>query len=259
MRVTRTVKNLVWVLTLDNPPVNALSTRLLELLAAQLAAFRASDARVLVMAAAGERAFSAGADLKEEFPPRTELRKFQRILEILRELETLPKVTIAAIEHATLGGACELVLCCDLRVCSSNAVFGFPEVTIGEFPGTGGTLRLPWLIGEARARQLLITGERITAERAEQIGLVHRVVPPEQALASALAWAEDLTMRPPQSVAAVKQSILRNRDHDAIAGAAADALLSQQVSLTRDAQQGRKSFLERKRAIYVGDQLEGRR
>ncbi len=240
----------VAVLTLDNPPVNALSTRVYAELEARIAALEADeDVRVVVLAAGGTRAFSAGADIREFerfFAPGEGYNMAVRILRLLSRLEALPKITIAAIDAPALGGGCELILACDLRVASTTAMLGFPEVRVGQFPGTGGTLRLPWLIGEARAREMLITGESIGAERALEIGLVHRVVEPGAALGYSIDWARELASRPAPGIAAIKRSILANRAGDTEAASIADAELSEWVFQSAEAREGYRAFIEKR-------------
>jgi enoyl-CoA hydratase len=233
-------------LVLDNPPVNALSSKMYEALASHLDTIEQSDYRVVVISARGEKAFSAGADLKEKHAPGSELAMFTRINEVSNRLEALPQITIAAIERAILGGGLELVLACDLRLASSQASFGFPEVGLGDYPGTGGTLRLPWLIGEARARELLLTGTRFTARRALSIGLVSRLVPTGRALDEALRWAEELARFPVSGVRAIKASVVQNRTQDAISGSRTDAIRSSIVNSSAEAVEGRVAFAQRK-------------
>ena len=253
MRPTEDLDDLIQVashgavceLVLNRPPVNALNSAMYEAMSTRFDFVGRSEFRVLVISANGEKAFSAGADLKEIHMPNTELETFTRINHVTNELEALPQITIAAIEEAILGGGLELALACDLRVASSHATFAFPEVGLGDFPGTGGTLRLPWLIGEARARELLLTGERISARRACAIGLISRVTARGQARNDAVAWASKLAEMPVSGVRAIKQSVTRNRTLDAASGASADAKLSSIVNASSDAVEGRRRFANR--------------
>lgn len=246
----------VCVLTLDRPPVNALSYEVYAVLREQLADIAADSAiRVLVVDASAElRAFSAGADIKEFeqlFDPVTAERFFSIAHEVPEAVERLDKVTIAAVEGAALGGGAELLLSFDFRIFGSKARIGFPEVTVGQFPGTGGTMRLPWLIGEAAARELLLTGQSIDAQRALELGLCNRVVEAGQASAVALALAHDLAGRPAQAVTAIKRSILANRDHDSAAGIRRDTMLSRWVGDGPDSREGYRAFVERREPVFT--------
>jgi enoyl-CoA hydratase/carnithine racemase len=240
----------VAVVTIDRPPVNALDTATYVDLGRQLDDVRASDeVRCLVLCAAGDRAFSAGADIHEfeEFMrPGAGREMATRIHELQNGLEAMPIVTIVAIEGAALGGGCELSLACDLRVAGSNASFGFPEVRVGQFPGTGGTMRLPWLIGESQARLMLLSGEPVDAARAAAIGLVHRLVPAGEARATAIAWASDLARLPASGVRAVKTSVVAGRTGDTVGRSLADAELSESVFQSHEAGEGYRAFLEKR-------------
>jgi enoyl-CoA hydratase/carnithine racemase len=160
-------------------------------------------------------------------------------------------VSIAAVEAAALGGGCELILACDLRVAGDGARFGFPEVRVGQFPGTGGTMRLPWLIGESRARELLLTGEPVSAQRAFDIGLVHRLVPAGEALAAAISWAAELARLPRSGIVAVKRSISEGRHGDTAERSAADAQLSESIFQSPEAREGFRAFVEKRTPDYV--------
>jgi enoyl-CoA hydratase/carnithine racemase len=246
----------VCVLTLDRPPVNALSYDVYVELRGHLAAVAADpNIRVLVVEASPAlRAFSAGADIKEFerlFDPVTADQFFSIAHEVPERLERLEKITIAAVEGVALGGGAELLLSFDFRIFGSNARIGFPEVTVGQFPGTGGTLRLPWLIGEAAARELLLTGAPVDAQRAFALGLCNRVTDAGAASAAARELAHDLAERPAQAVAAIKRSILANRDHDTAAGIHRDTALSRWVGEGADSVEGYRSFVERRPPAFT--------
>jgi enoyl-CoA hydratase/carnithine racemase len=255
------VKAGIGVATIDRPPVNALDTATyveIEEIVTFVSA-QPQQCRVLVLAAAGERAFSAGADIKEFgsfLEPGKGFEMANRIHQIHNRLEGLPIATIAAIEAAALGGGCELILACDLRVAGEEARFGFPELHVGQFPGTGGTMRLPWLIGESRAKELALTGEPISARRALEIGLIHRVVKKSRALPEAMAWAQELAQLPGSGIAAVKESISGARTGSVEERSLMDAQLSEAVFRSPDAVEGFRAFVE-KRPPNFGSTSEG--
>ena len=162
-----------------------------------------------------------GADLKEmsQMTP-TEYRKKAGFgaNEPYNTLSRFPKPTIAAINGFALGGGCELALACDIRIASSDAMLGLPEVSRALIPGSGGTQRLPRLIGPGRAKELIFTGKRISAAEAEKIGLVNHVCPPEELLKSASDLASAIAENAPVSVMLVKAAIDRGLDIDLRSG-----------------------------------------
>ena len=244
----------VAILLLDRPPVNALDTATWLEFDTHLRELEQSTlVRAVVIASVGASVFSAGADIKEFgdfFEPGRGRAMALRIHEVLNRLESLAKVTIAGVEGAALGGGCELLLACDLRVASEGARFGFPEVSVGQFPGTGGTMRLPWLIGESRAKELLLTGRSMSADEASRVGLVHRVVPVGAALEASLEWAHELALLPGSGVAAVKQSVSSGRGADLGERARHDSELSEGVFRSPDAVEGYRAFLEKRTPVF---------
>ena len=137
------------------------------------------DIRAVIVAGAGERAFCAGSDVKEFEQLSGQVAQGKLLLEklVYRKLAELPMPTIAAIEADALGGGLELALCCDIRIAAQSARFGMPEVRLGVIPGSGGTQRLPRIVGPARAKEMILVGELIDAAEAQRIGLVNRVLP----------------------------------------------------------------------------------
>jgi enoyl-CoA hydratase/carnithine racemase len=167
-------------LELVNPPLNLVTRELTEQLRDALGRLRAADeVRAVVVTGRGDRAFCAGSHIGEFEGLRGRVAEGKLLLEklVYRQLAQLPMPTIAAIEGDALGGGLELALCCDLRVASSRARLGMPEVRLAVLPGSGGTQRLPRLVGPARAKELILTGRIINSDEAERIGLVNQVVP----------------------------------------------------------------------------------
>ncbi len=256
--VRRETEGPIALLRMNRPPVNAIDAAMYAALETHLDALeRERDVRVVILAAAkGLRAFSAGADINDFerlFDPGESYRFCRVAHEINNRFERLSKVTIAAIDGAVLGGGAELVLAFDLRVASNAVRIGFPEITVGQAPATGGTLRLPWLIGESAARAILLTGEPISAERAYQLGLFHMLVSPGLALSTAMDWARHLARCPAQAVVAIKQSVFLNRDHDLARGTERDSLLSQWVFEGADAREGHSAFVEKRDPRFTHD------
>ena len=243
-------ENGVATLTIDRPPLNPLSHAMKAEILACLEEIAADPAmRCLLLHGAGGRAFSVGADIKE-FPDmiaRGAVRE-HAVQEhtLYNRIDFFPIPTIAAIEGHCLGGGLELALACDLRVASETSALGLPEVKLGVFPGGGGTERLPRLIGEARARELIYTGEPVEAREAWRIGLVNRLAPAGQALAVAQELGRTIAARAAVTLRTVKAVLDR--------GLAMDMLQAQQVSLEAitelfhsDAvQAGVRAFLEKR-------------
>lgn len=237
-------------LIVDRPPLNALSYQVKEEIAACLEKIAADPAvRCLIIHGAGGRAFSVGSDIKE-FPEVTARRLGrQRAVHehaVYNRLDFFPVPTIAAIEGHCLGGGLELALACDLRVAGETSHLGLPEVKLGVFPAGGGTERLPRLIGEARARELIYTGEPVDAREAWRIGLVNRLAPAGQALAVAQELGRSIAARSGVTLRAVKSVLDR--------GLHMDLLEAQQVAIdaigelfqSESVREGVSAFLEKR-------------
>jgi len=189
---------------------NAISRALLAEFEERLARVsKGHETRAVVLTGAGERAFSAGADLKERAGmSEAEVRAFLgRLGGALRAMERSDCIFIAAINGAALGGGTELALACDFRVAAPTAELGLTEVRLGIIPGGGGTQRLPRVVGAARAKDLILTGRRINAAEALAIGLVHRLAPEGRLLEVAVSVAEQVAANAPLAVAAAKHAI----------------------------------------------------
>jgi enoyl-CoA hydratase/carnithine racemase len=214
-------------LVVDRPPLNALSYQAKVEIGACLEEIAADPAvRCLVVSGAGGRAFSVGSDIKE-FPEVTMhgLGRQRAVHEhaLYNRLDFFPIPTIAAIEGYCLGGGLELALACDLRVASEVSQLGLPEVKLGVFPAGGGTERLPRLIGESRARELIYTGEPVDAQEAWRIGLINRLAPAGKALPVAQVLGRSIAARSAVTLRAVKAVMDR--------GLAMDPLQAQQLAI----------------------------
>jgi len=237
------------VLTLDHPPVNVLSRTVLEALSGRLDEAEADpEVRVVVLSSAAEKAFAAGANIREMAPmgPREALEHGKRGQAITRKIERLPLPVIAAVHGVCLGGGCEIALACDFILASPDAQFGQPEVNLGVMPGWGGTRRLPRRIGPARARRWVLTGRSVTAEAAEEAGLVDRVVPRSELLSAALALADELAAKPALALAAAKFAVLNAVDPEVDRGLAYERKLWARLFGTREQKEGMNAFLEKK-------------
>jgi enoyl-CoA hydratase/carnithine racemase len=244
-------------LELVNPPLNLITEALLGQLADALAVLTvaaAGEVRAVVVTGSGERAFSAGSDVGEFEAQRGPGGRERLDLEarVSRALGDLPMPTIAAIEGNVLGGGLELALACDLRVASSRARLGLPEVRLAVTPGAGGTQRLPRIIGPARARELILTGRVVDAAEAHRIGLVNEVVQAGGARARANEIAEEIASRGPLAVRAAKRLIDASTELDLDAGLAAELEASERIFATDDLLEGAASFFEKREPDYHG-------
>ena len=249
----------VALLELDHPPLNIVDEQLLadlETALDQLEAAAPGDVRAVVVTGRGERAFSVGSDVKAFEGHRAAAdggrAHFEREARVAQRLARLPMPTIAAIEGNALGGGLELALCCDLRVASERAQLGLPEVRLAVTPSTGGTQRLPRIVGIARAKELLLTGRVIDAAEAERIGLVNEVVAGGGAVARAREIGEEIAERGPLAVRAVKALVDEALDRPLAEGHAAETETSVRIFATDDLLEGARSFVEKRPATYHG-------
>lgn len=247
----------VAVVVIDRPEArNALSLALTDGLSEALASLAAEiDLRVLVVTGSTESAFCAGADLRERQAMAAGERTdhTDRIAAIADALALFPTPVIAAINGYALAGGMELALGCDLRVAGQNAVFGLPEVKIGIFPGAGGVVRLPRIVGASVARDLIYTGRRITAAEAFEVGLVDRLTPTSETLETALEIAGEIAANAPLAVRAVKQALWES---DGLPDRAAHRVVQARrrtLDGTRDYREGLAAFAERREPQFTGE------
>jgi len=240
---------------LVNPPLNLVTRELTEQLREALARLAAADdVRAVVVTGRGERAFCAGSHIGEFEGLRGRVAEGKLLLEklVYRQLAELPMPTIAAIEGDALGGGLELALCCDLRIASARARLGMPEVRLAVLPGSGGTQRLPRVVGPARAKELILTGRIISADEAERIGLVNQVVPAGEARQAAEAMADEIAARGPLAVREAKRLIDAAMDLDLDAGLAAELDASERIFASEDMLEGANAFFGKRDPEYRG-------
>lgn len=247
----------VRVMTLNRPEaMNAISTDLASLL---LEAVRDAEenpgTRVVVLAAAGEKAFCAGADLKERRGLTAE-EKWAHTTSLWRVNEAIwnsPKAFVAAVHGWCLGGGFELALYCDMRVASPDAQFGFPEMTLGAFPGAGGGVILPRLIGRAAARAFFYEAIRVPAEEALSLGVIDEVAPRDRLMAAALARATRIAeSTSPLGLGHVKQLLNRGADLPFEEAVRLHQALRQPLEATEDYAEGLQAHFERRKPRFVG-------
>jgi len=207
--------------------------------------------RVLVFRGSG-RAFIAGADIKE-FKDRTipETKKFSQYLQkVFNKIEMLPIPIVAAVNGYCLGGGLELAMACDFRIVSTKAVFGQPEIKLGLIPGAGGTQRLPRLIGKTFAKELILLGDNINAEKALTIGLVNKVVAPEELDATVSEFAMRLAKGPKFAIAQAKEAIDRGTEMSWLDAIQMEANLFSLCYTSEDFTEGVNAFLEKRKPNF---------
>jgi enoyl-CoA hydratase len=249
----------VAVVTIDHPPVNALSAPLLEELEAEVERLDADDSvRAVVLKGAGERAFVAGADISE-FPSLRqaaaeahESGSARGIQKLGAHMDAADTPFVAAIHGFCLGGGLELAMCCDIRVACEDAQLGQPEIKLGLIPGGGGTQRLPRLVGFGRALLLNLTGDFIDARTAYEWGLVEKVVPQEELLDTALGIARSIAARSPVSVAVLRELARTTRDLPLEEGLRREADGFRRCLGSEDGAEGVAAFLEKREPQFTG-------
>ena len=249
----------VAVVTIDHPPVNALSAPLLEELEAEIDRLDGDDdVRAMVLVGAGERAFVAGADISE-FPSLREAAaeahergSARGIQKLGHRMDAARTSLIAAIHGFCLGGGLELAMCCDIRVASDDAQLGQPEIKLGLIPGGGGTQRLPRLVGIGRAQYLNMTGDFIDAQTAYDWGLVEKVVSRDELRETALGIARTIASRSPVSTAVLRELARTTRDLSLEEGLRREADGFRRCLESEDGAEGVAAFLEKRDPQFTG-------
>ena len=253
------VQGRVATMTLNRPDrMNTIGSSMKPDLARAFFELARADERVraVVLTGAGDRAFCAGADIKERADHQvcaTEFFMTQKAThELCRNIEEFEKPVVAAINGVALGGGLELALCCDLRLASSSARLGLPEVRLGVIPAAGGTQRLPRLIGEARAKALMLTAAQIDAGQALQYGLVTQVLAPEALMPAALELAAQIAEMPPLAVCFAKRAVNRGMQTDMDSGLEFERYAAALLVDTEDRKEGMRAFVEKRKPVFQG-------
>ena len=245
----------ITVLKISAPKsLNALNSTILKELGGFIGSLD-SKTRVLIITGDGEKSFVAGADISEmahlDEPQGFEFGKLGA--QVFRAIETLPIPVIAAVNGFALGGGCELAMACDIRIASSKAKFGQPEVGLGIIPGFSGTYRLPKLIGQGYAKEMIYTGKIIRADEALRIGLVNAVYEPEELMDKAMEMAQMMLKNAPVAIRLAKQSINEGYDLDADAAIGLENKLFGKCFATHDQKEGMDAFLNKRKAEFKGE------
>ena len=238
------------VLTIDNPGANTWDVESLPALKDLVG--KLNDDRsiyALVITGAGEKFFSAGADLKlfADGDPATARAMAEYFGEAFEALADFRGVSIAAVNGFAMGGGLEVAMACDIRIAEEQAQMALPEAGVGLLPCAGGTQRLSWLVGEGWAKRMILCGERVNAATAERIGLVEEVVGKGEALARAIALAEQAAKQSPISVAFCKRLVHTGRDTVIASGLEGERDLFVELFSTTDQREGVNAFLEKRK------------
>jgi enoyl-CoA hydratase/carnithine racemase len=249
-------ENSVATLTLNRPEVmNSFNFAMLHALRDQIESIRFKpETRVVIITAAGEKAFCAGADLKERasLPPDKVKEYIFTIRNLFTSIEQLNKAVIAAVNGVALGGGTELALACDIRIASTNATMGLTETRLAIIPGAGGTQRLPRLVGRGKAKELIFTGQRIGAEEALRIGLVNQICEQKDLLAECKKMAAMICEAGPVAIEQAKYAINHGLETDLHTGLAIESNAYWVCIPTEDRLEGLAAFKEKRKPVYKG-------
>lgn len=248
------IRDSLGIITLNRPEVrNALDAQMMAEIRQALAELQEhQEVKVVVFTGAGEKSFAAGADIAA-----LRERTFLEILEpgmsgLYAEIENYEKPTIAAVNGFALGGGCELAMACDLRLAAEHAKFGLPELNLAIIPGAGGTQRLTRLVGQGKAKELIFTGDILTAEESERIGLVNKVVPLDQLMNTATELAQKITKKGPLALRLAKVAINHGSEANIQTGLIIEKLAQSILYTTEDKYEGTSAFLEKRSANFKG-------
>ena len=243
------------IITFNRPAVlNAMNTETVQELGAAMSELEQNpQVRVIILTGAG-RAFIAGADISEiSSKTPAQAREYSELGQrVMHLIQNLKQPVIAAVNGFALGGGTEVVLSCDISIASEQARFGLPEATLGVIPGWGGTQRAARLIGTAKAKELIFTGEIIDARRAFEIGLINRVVPHEQLMAVVMGLAQKIGECGPLALSVTKKVIAEGIEKSLAKACALETELFSSLFATKDQQEGMKAFLEKRKPQFTG-------
>ena len=243
-------------ITINRPAVlNALDRRTLDELGRVVLDLGRDDrVRVVILTGAGEKAFAAGADIKElaGFSPDHARQHALAGQHVFGLVAHMGKPVIAAINGFALGGGCELAMACTLRIAADTATFGQPEINLGLMPGFAGTQRLPRLVGPGRALEMLLTGASVTADDAWRMGLVHRVVPAGALMTETRALADHLAAKAPLAMRYIMDAVRTGMDMRFADACDYEATLFGMVAATEDMREGTAAFLGKRQPVFKG-------
>lgn len=249
-------ENNIRTITINRPDkLNALNKKTVQEIGEAVKQAIADDGvKAIILTGAGPKSFVAGADIAEfiGLSPAEGMKMAEAGQQVFRSIENSPKPVVAAVNGFALGGGCELAMACHLRVASANAKFGQPEVNLGLIAGYGGTQRLTQYIGKARSLELHMTADMLTAEQAQQYGLVNYVAAPEQLMAKCTELLEKIMTKSPKAIAGVIASVNAYYEEGGAGGYKAEIDEFGKCFATEDFKEGTAAFLEKRKANFKG-------
>ncbi len=252
-------KQRIGYVTLNRPTIlNAQSPEMFDELAQMFGDIKGDpEVGVVILTGAGDRAFSAGADINflktlAQMTPMDAKAFVEKNRRAFGAIEHLGKPVIAAVNGYALGGGCELAMACHIRIASENARFGQPEINLGLFPGAGGTQRLPRLVGRSLALEMMLTGEAISAQEAHRLGLVNKVVPPAELMPTAEKLAQQILAKAPLAVGVILEAVQHGMEMTLAEGLKLEENLFGVICGTEDMKEGTTAFLEKRPATFKG-------
>jgi enoyl-CoA hydratase len=244
-------KGRIGLITFNRPKaLNALNSQLIAEMNTALDVYQNDPAIAVIMLTGSEKAFAAGADIREMKDKTFEEVKSENFLHEWDHINTIRKPMIAAVSGFALGGGCEYALACDIIIAGDTAKFSLPEITLGIIPGGGGTQRLARFIGKAKAMELILTGRMIDAAEAERIGMISRVVPAATLMDEAMAMAEKIASYSQPAVSAAKEAILAAFEQPMTEGLRHERALIHAMFALDDQKEGMSAFLEKRKPVF---------
>jgi enoyl-CoA hydratase len=241
------------IITLNRPKaLNALNHDLMDELVKALEQFDQDPNVRVVILTGGERAFAAGADIKEMAEETAISILLKNRFATWDKIRHITKPIIAAVSGYALGGGCELVMNCDIIIASETAQFGQPEINLGVMPGAGGTQRLTRILGKYKAMEMILTGRPITAHEAHAMGLVNKVVPVEVFMDEARAMAKEIAKKSPIAVRLAKEAVLKTFDTSISEGLEFERKNFYMLFASEDQKEGMRAFMEKRPASFTG-------
>jgi len=250
----------VATITLNRPPVNAMRYQTyVELQKAADLITADEEVRAVIITGSGERAFCGGADVRAFYELKgsvLNVREYNHNAgSALIKIKKLEVPVIGAANGMALGGGLEVLCTCDFRIAAENATFGQPEVNLGIIPGTGGSVELPYIVGVAKAKEMIMLGKIYSAQEALQMGLVNKVVPPASLMNEAKALAKELASKPSGALKAIKLMLNTGINMDWASARKLETEVSNWIMMTKDAQEGFLSFIEKRKPEFKGEKM----
>jgi len=247
-------------ITINRPPMNPMRYRTYAEFHKAAEIINADpDVRVVIFTGAGDKAFSAGGDVKAFYELGDSVDNVREYVNnaslALRKIKDLEVPTIAAVNGIAMGGGIELMCVCDFRIASENAIFSQAEINIGLIPGTGGSIELPYIVGWAKAKEMVMLGRQYSAKDALEMGLVMKVVPPDKVMEEAKALAKELMQKPRTALKLAKHMLNTGINLDLMSARRMEIEFFNLAYMTKDAKEGLKSIIEKRKPEYKGEEL----